>query len=357
MGLLSQKNRIMDTILTDEGRRQLGTGQFKPAYYSFSDAGAVYSPLDTAVSGTSPETNIATIITFEACPLPQDQVSYEADDSGALRVFSNNNYFETPEGFVRVIAGQLVKGWEKGTPEILSASGQFASSATAVLSGTTDNFRRLMLLKSPDLLYTNRDEFKVSSNNIGFVVNDTSTLLPGNITSNTLESSDNLFSDRRLSHLDNFLFLPPINNRQRSSDQQIQIGDYSTTVNGNREIRTLNELRREIQNVVVQAGSVQQQSILQRETIVFTETTITNRIVGQMFEVSNNKISKLDVVDFGVYLVPAGAPPLFPEAVPESLNRDSVTATSRAHVYFVGKVFTDATGNDKFINIFNLIWQ
>ena len=40
----------MDTILTDEGRRQLGTGKFQPAFYSFSDAGAVYSPLDTFVS-------------------------------------------------------------------------------------------------------------------------------------------------------------------------------------------------------------------------------------------------------------------------------------------------------------------
>ena len=88
MGLLDSKQRIMDTIITDEGRKQLGTGRFIPAFYSFSDAGAVYSISDTYVTGTVPDSSIATLVSFEAFPLPQDQVSFEADDSGGLRVFA-----------------------------------------------------------------------------------------------------------------------------------------------------------------------------------------------------------------------------------------------------------------------------
>lgn len=84
MGLLNNKERIFDSILTDEGRRQLGTGRFKPAFYSFSDVGAVYSPSDIYATGSVPSSSIRTLLAFEAFPLPQDQVAYEADDSGGL---------------------------------------------------------------------------------------------------------------------------------------------------------------------------------------------------------------------------------------------------------------------------------
>ena len=194
-------------MLFRSGRRQLGTGRFKPAFYSFSDASAVYSPLDTYATGSAPSSSIRTILTFEAFPLPQDQVAYEADDSGGLRAFGNNNYFDTELGQVRVIGGQLVAGWQNGTPQVLPSSAQFASAAESVVSGTTDNFRRLMLLKSPDLLYTNRDEFIVDKNSIEFIINKTNTFLAGDMTANTIEASENMFSDRKLSHLDNFLYL------------------------------------------------------------------------------------------------------------------------------------------------------
>jgi hypothetical protein len=357
MGLLNDKERVFDSILTDEGRRQLGSGRFKPAFYSFSDAGAVYSPLDTYATGSVPNSSIRTLLAFEAFPLPQDQVAYEADDSGGLRAFGNNNYFDTELGQVRVISGQLVAGWQNGTPQVLSSSAQFASAAESVVSGTTDNFRRLMLLKSPDLLYTNRDQFIVDRSSVEFRINKTNTFLAGDMSANTIEASENMFSDRKLSHLDNFLYFPPINKKTVDNSTNIEIGDYSSAVNGNREIRTLEQLRAEFDNVVIQNGSVQERSISQRETIKFSETTITNRIMGQMFEIGNGKITKLDVVDFGVFTLPANAPLLFPETTPSPLNPDNVTATTRVHVYFVGKVMRDATGNDKFINMFSLVFQ
>lgn len=357
MGLLNDKERVFDSILTDEGRKQLGTGRFKPAFYSFSDVSAVYSPLDTYATGSVPTSNIRTLLVFEAFPLPQDQVAYVADDSGALRAFGNNNYFDTELGQVRVIGGQLVAGWQNGTPQVLSSSAVFASAATSVVSGTTDNFRRLMLLKSPDLLYTNRDQFILDRNSINFRINNTNTFLAGDMSANTIEASENMFSDRKLSHLDNFLFLPPINKKATTNSPNVEIGDYSSAINGNREIRTLEQLRAEFDNVVIQNGSVQERSISQRETIKFAETTITNRIMGQMFEIGNGKITKLDVVDFGVFTVPANAPPLFPEAVSTPLNPDLATAKTRIHVYFAGKVIRDATGNDKFINMFSLVFQ
>ena len=358
MGILNQKNSIMDTILTDEGRRQLGAGKFQPAFYSFSDAGAVYSPLDTLVSGTSPQTNIATTLTFEAFPLPQDQVAYEADDSGGLVVSRKNNYFPLPSvDNVRVLSGKLIQGWENGNAQILTSSAQFSSFAASIISGSADNFRKLMILKSPDLLYSNRDEFKLSTENmIEFRIDD-NTLLPGNITNGILESSENLFSDRRLSHVDNFTYLPPINKRATSNLPSKEIGNYGNVINGNRQILTYDDLRNEFKHTVVQTGSVQQVSHLQKQTINFSETSITNRLVGQMFEVAQGKITKLDVIDFGIFTVKKTDPSLFPDAVPTPLNQDLVTSTTRIQIYFVGKVFMDSTGNNKFINIFTLVYQ
>lgn len=357
MGLLDPKNRIFDSILTDEGRRQLGAGRFKPIFYSFSDAGAVYSALDVYATGSVTSSSIRTLIAFEAFPLPQDQVAYEADDSGGLRVFGNNNYFNMPDGPVRVISGQLVKGWQNGNLETLSSSAEFASLASSVLTGSTENFRRLMLLKSPDLLYSNRNEFKIDKNQIEFKINNTNTFLPGNVSRNTIDASENMFSDRKLSHLDNFLYLPPINKKNSDLSPNVEIGDYSNAINGNKKITNLTELRNEFSNVVVQNGTTQRRSISQRETIKFSETTITNRVMGQMFEIAQGKITKLDVVDFGVFTLPARTPPIFPEAIPTPLNPDNIREVTRAHVYFVGKVFRDSRGNDKFINMFSLIFQ
>ena len=358
MGILSPKTRIMDTIITDEGRRQLGTGRFIPAFYSFSDVGAVYSLSDTFVTGTVPDSSVATLVAFEAFPLPQDQVSYEADDSGGLRVFGNNNYFSSSQGTVRVIGGQLVKGWQNGTPEILSSSATFASVASTVLGDNTNNFRKLMILKSPDLLYTNRDEFKISTNSITYRITD-STTLAGGVTVGNLEATENLYFDRRLSHIDNFNFLPPVNQSGVTAGAGQPIGNYAGSLNGNRRILTFQELKNEFNNVVVANGTTQRLSPLQRTTVHFSETTITNRIVGQAFEMANGKVTKLDVIDFGVFSVrnDSNLLPLFSDAIPSPLNPDLVTATTRVHVYFVGKVITDATGNDKFINMFTLVFQ
>lgn len=357
MGLLSQKTRLLDTILTDEGRKQLSQGRFVPAFYSFSDAGAVYTPLDTTVVGTAPTSSIATLVSFEAFPLPQDQVSYGADDTGALAVFGNNNYFSSSAGTVRVISGQIVDGWEQGTPTVLSASNAFTSLATNIINDGANNFRKLMILKSPDLLYTNRDNFVINPTGSHFRLLDG--MMPGNVQVGQLDATEALYNDRRLSHVDNFQLLPPINKRSNTTSlSQRPIGNYQAVVNGNLQIISYNDLRNEFLNNVVQNGTATESRPLQKQTVYFNETSITNRIVGQAFEIGDGYIMKLDVIDFGVFLVDKTSPLLFPDQpAPTPLNPDVVTQTTRIHVYFVGKVMRDSTGTDKFLNIFSLIFQ
>ena len=49
-GILNPKQRIFDSIVTQEGRAQIASGKLKAEYYSFSDSGAIYQ-LDTIISG------------------------------------------------------------------------------------------------------------------------------------------------------------------------------------------------------------------------------------------------------------------------------------------------------------------
>ena len=41
-GILNKKQRFVDTVITDEGRRQLASGEFKIEFATFSDSEAFY---------------------------------------------------------------------------------------------------------------------------------------------------------------------------------------------------------------------------------------------------------------------------------------------------------------------------
>ena len=41
-GILSSVERIFDAVITQEGRRQIASGEFKPTYVSLSDSSAIY---------------------------------------------------------------------------------------------------------------------------------------------------------------------------------------------------------------------------------------------------------------------------------------------------------------------------
>ena len=50
-GILNNKSRILDTIITDEGRRQLGTGKMQIKFATFTDNATFYEA--NLVSGSA----------------------------------------------------------------------------------------------------------------------------------------------------------------------------------------------------------------------------------------------------------------------------------------------------------------
>lgn len=79
MGILDSKSRILDALITAEGRRQMAEGTFVVSYATFTDSAIVYEP-----SEDEGHVDPTDKVYFESYSLPQDQVIFEANDTGKL---------------------------------------------------------------------------------------------------------------------------------------------------------------------------------------------------------------------------------------------------------------------------------
>jgi len=79
MGILDNKSRILDAILTVDGRRQMAEGTFNVSYVTFED-GNVFYDYDDVEGHVDPTDRVY----LEASTLPQDQIIFESNDSGKL---------------------------------------------------------------------------------------------------------------------------------------------------------------------------------------------------------------------------------------------------------------------------------
>ncbi|NBO23349.1 hypothetical protein EBU94_08455, partial [bacterium] len=183
------------------------------------------------------------------------------------------------------------------------------------------------------------DQFEISSNEIYFDVGYTVPIevFALNASPPSVNSIDSLFSDDKLSHLDNFLYLPPI---VKTSDAEIPdksnldlIKDYALanypSWGDNEKKITYDKLKKHVESY---------KDI--KPPIVFTKTSVNNKLIGQMFEVSNRQVTKLDIVDFGEI-----------KETSQDLSSDS------KRIFFVGKTFIDDRGTTCFVNIFTLIFS
>jgi hypothetical protein len=132
-----------------------------------------------------------------------------------------------------------------------------------------------------------------------------------------------LFEDKKLSHLPNFDFLPPVNVPRTGTIVKQPLGNFVDLKQSS--ILTLTDLYQEITRFSDY-----------RVSINFLSTSKNNRIFSQFYEKSESSgLRKLDIIDFGEF---------------EERNQ-------RKHVFFAGKLYRDSTGSDTFVNMFTLVWK
>lgn len=311
-GILSSKSRIMDTILTPEGRKQLAQGQLKAKFYSFSDYAAIYKS-DTIVSGGLSDTHR---FVLEATGLPQDNIIFEVDDGGKLSAFPMSG----SAGYT-TLQGQIFSGSSDGSQTMVKDS-IFDNLSKTLMSQSLNAFKNQMILKSPDPLDDRKREFVVGPTVVSFSITDTLPIKKDEISEANINHVESLFFDKRLSHLKNFQFLPPKNKPLIGESIGASLGNFMNL--GQEPVTKWKDLNNEL-------------SKYEKKTIHFTEASTENNLFCQFFELGNNVMSKLDAIDFGTFKNTDGGEPY--------------------HVFFVGKVFTDDLGTNTFVNLFTLVFE
>jgi hypothetical protein len=321
-GILNSKTRLFDTILTPEGRRQLAEGTLRAKFYSFTDKSTFYKR-DTIVSGGLDETY--RFIT-EASALPQDQITFETDDTGNVRalIISGSEGYSVLNGRLFSLTGST----NDKKPQITGSA--FASLSEELLNGSIDAFKNQFILKSPDPLDDDEDiKFNLSANKLSYIITNESPFKKEEVSKANVRHVESFFQDARFSNVENFLFLPPVNKARIGSNVRVELGHF-INVNQN-EVESYDDLHNDYLKKYIDKGY---------ETVIeFIDTSVQNNIIGQFFEVSDNIIRKLDVLEFITFD-----------------EEDSISSFSK-QIFFVGKVFIDELGSETFVHLFTLIFE
>jgi len=335
-GILDNKLRILDTILTFEGRRQIALGNLKIVSASFSDATAFYS--GDVANGSSDAT---VRIYLESCELPQDQITFEADDSGKLKPFGTESDYALSAGqlinysFSPTTSSTIIEG-SNTTISTLSGS-IFASEITGILSSSLDNFNKLYTIGTRDVAFEESSGFACGPSDIEFMIHNKSPIYDPNDWVMNVNHLENLFNDPRLSRLNNFNYLPPVNKvvdesidtKDHRQLSKYMLGEYLPWGRSHMFDLTYDAIKKEL-------STYEKKGYM--KSITFDPTSNENKMIGQFFEISSKSVSKLDIIDFGKFY-------------------NSKLSHAISHIFFVGKVITNDSGVQSFIHIFTLVFE
>jgi hypothetical protein len=201
----------------------------------------------------------------------------------------------------------------------------------------------------------------MSRNKIEFIIDNITPFgrLPNSV-SLELNAMQPFMYDKKLSHLPQFQFLPPIRGDGQElsdytdlNDPEIQtyedlineIGEVPTETVETEQGKADTSLFGKLENAYVNAAknNLPPNFGMPREVVKFLDTSTSNNMFAQCFEVNSNNnansLEKLSVIDFGIF-------------------RDNKDVTRpEKHVFFVGKVRDGVGGLPTFINLFTLIFD
>jgi len=315
-GILNKKERVMDFIITKEGKRQATAGQMKIEYAAFTDMHTFYE-----LSGSKQNPDLAedasSRIFFEAADRYQDTIVPEIQAGSFMRPFRTSDFQFNGKC---IASGTFHKGFITHLADITGSD--LKEKIEQSLNGITQNFNDMMILATEDP-FSDTTEFELSQVTGSFYFNNKTIFnktLEGNI---SLEAAESVYADKRFSHLPNFSYLPPINMPSQGYPEGRPVGNYPKL--NEAKILSYSDLSKTLEGK-------------QKIEITFPDTSRDNNMLGQVFEFSNDGIEKLSIIDFG-----------------EFSDNDPYSPGKR--VFFIGKLLKDATGTETFMNIFTMVFD
>tara|TARA_E500000331_G_scaffold355925_1_gene412702 strand:- start:775 stop:1986 length:1212 start_codon:yes stop_codon:yes gene_type:complete len=399
-GFLDSKTRMIDAVVTQIGRQQIASGMLKVEYASFTDAYAYYEADEASGSSDARDR-----IYFEAAgDRRQDFVTFETDDSGNLL-----GYPTDPK--ISLVGGELFKSdvsasvSDIGNFIYVSGAGDFGTLSSGIVTSSIDHFKQLRIIGStpttrPEDL---KQKFELNQNNFEFIILNTHPFNDGPSDSQAdINSVEPLFIDKRLSHIPNYKFLPPLvtepnlynsegeytgfdleaEQQRQQEGKQVFLGSYEAIsetlapltyedlmieLNGEgsegldpdyiMDFQTAETITAWNQQGTDGSGSTgdvmgtvfgQQAGVINlstlevardRKYIYFDKTSEDNNLVMQMFEVDSNRLNFLKLDVID-----------YGEII---VTTDEIR--SNKHIFFAGKVFLDSNNIPTFVNLFTII--
>ena len=377
-GVLDSKTRVLDSVITQEGKRQIAGGGLRAVFATVSDSHTYYQK-----SGSNVAEDATKRVYFEA-PVENinDSITMESDDSGKLLGYPvQSSEFFSSDGVVSgrtSVSGTLVYA----TPENFTG---FASLAEGIITSSIDRFKNLYSIGTRDGGESDSLQMKLSTNHHTFTLNNMFPFVDGPTDATTdVDYVEPLFFDERLANVSNFTYLPPVTEKLTKEETlSLSEGDSSSEnfpsskLFGN-YVKLQRPTKLSLQDIMNQlnvsteySGSdsdhedENQQATQsssspwrndyarggssislfgedyprERIPIYFKSTSDTNNLMMQMFELdpSASKLKKLDVIDYGT---------VFSE---NDLKRPE------KRVFFVGKIFINSISLPVFVNMFVII--
>ena len=349
MGILDKKTRFIDLVVTQEGKRQIAAGNLKAEFASLSDCNAFYDKAH--------KNDISQRLYFEVMERAENSIVLEKDDSGKLISFNFS-----PTGS---IVGNNIFLKDTNNAQKLSLNSVTGSSfdvgQNSVLDASLNHFKKNYFIGTNDQRENN--EFEVDNNEIIFTINNEQPFggSPYKETIN-VNKADPFFIDPKLTHLENFQFLPPINtdgsdygtytdirsrSRETWDDIKNRIGyevfndaDMSPLGNDNDIRKNLIGINKKSRKLLINGKLPNiKQPKKENKTIRFNKTSTDNNLLIQLFEDSiGPQMQKLDIVDAGIF-----------EDESDENNR------IQKQVFYVGKTFLDDFNTPTFVNIFTIV--
>jgi len=310
-GILDVKRRIIDALITQDGRRQMANGTISLNYASFSDEGIFYDSED----GESAR-DISNLPIFEVVSLPRDIIIPEVDDDGTFSLsLSDGNKIVNGR---KVISGSfdVVTTDSNGVRTVVQAE-PVLTGALNVYSGTLDILRTAVNHFSQLNVIATDGGLKESSFSVG-----TNTVKLTTIEKKiSMSAVKPLLFNNSINHTINTRYLPPF--CQNAATDSGPLGDYpkfTTAPYNNFSSFKEQELK---------------DSISSQEIIINSHAS-SNNLIGQFIETNKDVVDKLVIVDYG-----------------EFINEENV----KHRVFYLGKPIRDLSGNPKFCRLFTLVFE
>lgn len=325
-GILNKKERMLDMIVTHEGRRQAAQGQLKIAYATFTDMHTFYRASGSFDIAEAADDRLF----FEATNRIQDVVVPELEPGNSLRPFRAGDFIV--DGHT-MASGSFKVGFVH-RPNVLTGS-QIVDADSSLLNSLAQHFQDQRILRTSDP-FSDTTDLVLSHDEATFRIEP---LTPyrrvfgvvyaasGKYTRSVadLDAVPSLFMDKRFAHFPNFDYLPPVNLPPPEKDMGEPLGNYLK----------LNEPADQTYQDILESLN---KNLAQSTNIEFVDTSRDNNLACQMFEFSKDGVEKLSIVDAGEF-------------------EDGDPISPGKQVYHVGKILRDASGAENFINIFTLVFD